>query len=201
MDGVGREPITCQPQKQSDYNEVKDSYLEKDPSNFANPTTAEKPYQAPYARVSSLEDPCTHRSENGKRPLASAELLSGAEENVKVHVPDVKGVKMDKNQVTSEKVLVKESSKGLRRLLKFGKKNHTSSSVDRSVDSECASGDGIEHDFSGRKKASASEVYTLKNLISRDETSSDGTASHKTSRHFSLFSPFRSKMSEKKLAS
>ncbi|KAI3459481.1 hypothetical protein Pfo_016144, partial [Paulownia fortunei] len=109
------------------------------------------------SRVSSLEDPCTQQTEYGKAPLASLELLSRAEETVKTLVPDVKALKMDKNQVTSEKTFVKESSKGLRRLLKFGKKNHTSSSVDQSVDSECTSGDGIENDNNARKMASTTE--------------------------------------------
>ncbi|KAI3459526.1 hypothetical protein Pfo_016189 [Paulownia fortunei] len=198
MGGVDREPITCQLQKQYDYNEVRTAYSEKDPPNI---TTAEKPNRAPYARVSSLEDPCTQQTEYGKAPLASLELLSRAEETVKTLVPDVKALKMDKNQVTSEKTFVKESSKGLRRLLKFGKKNHTSSSVDQSVDSECTSGDGIENDNNARKMASTTEVHTLKNLISQDESSTAGYAPQKTFRHFSLLSPFRSKTSEKKQAS
>ncbi|KAG8373191.1 hypothetical protein BUALT_Bualt12G0145400 [Buddleja alternifolia] len=201
MDGVEGEPITCKLQKRSDSNEVRSAYSEKSPTDFANVTSAEKPYQAPYARVSSLEDPCTRRSDYGKAPSASSELLSRAEEPVKAHVPDAKALKMDKNQATSEKTSVKEPSKGISRLLKFGKKNHASSSVDQSVDSECTSGDGVENDNNAKKLASTSEVHTLKNLISQDETSTAGNAPQKTSRHFSLFSPFRSKTGEKKQAS
>lgn len=201
MDGVDRQPITYQLQKQSDYNEVKSSSAEKDPPNFASNTVSEQSYRAPYARISSLEDPCTRRTEYGKAPLASSGLPPRAEETLKAHVPDVKALKMDENQVNSEKTSVKESSKGLRRLLKFGKKNHSSSSVDRSVDSECTSGDGTERDGNPRKVTSTGEVHTLKNLISQDETSTDGNAPQKTSRHFSLLSPFRSKTSEKKQAS
>lgn len=199
MDRVDREPIACQRQKPSDYNKVKTAYSEKDPPSVANITMTEKPYQAPYARVSSLEDPCTHHSEYGKAPLASLEVLSRAEETVKTRVPDVKAFKVETKKVTPEKTLVKETSKGLRRLLKFGKK--TTSSVDQSVDSECSGGTGIKHHENARKTASTSEVYTLKNLISQDEPSSAGNASQKTSRHFSLFLPFRSKTSEKKQAS
>ncbi|KAK4421781.1 COP1-interacting protein 7 [Sesamum alatum] len=201
MDRVDREPITCQRQKHSDYNEVKTAYSEKDPPNVANISTTEKPYQAPYARVSSLEDPCTHQSEYGKAPVASSEVLSRAEETVKTRVPDVKALKVETKKVTPGKTLVKEPSKGLRRLLKFGKKNHTTSSVDQSVDSECSGGTGIKHHENARKTASTSEVYTLKNLISQEEPSTAGKAPQKTSRHFSLFSPFRSKTSEKKQAS
>lgn len=137
--------------------QVKTAYSEKDPPNFASITTSEQPYRAPHARVSSLEDPCTRQAEYGKAPLTSSGLLSRAEETVKTHVPVVKALKMEKNQVTSEKTSVKESSKGLRRLLKFGKKNHASSSVDQSVDSECTNGDGIEHDDNARTMASTSE--------------------------------------------
>ncbi|KAL0392707.1 UNVERIFIED_CONTAM: COP1-interacting protein 7 [Sesamum radiatum] len=134
---------------------VKTAYSEKDPPNIANITTTEKPYQAPYARVSSLEDPCTHHSEYGKAPVASLEALSRAEETVKTRVPDVKAFKVETKKVTPEKSLVKEPSKGLRRLLKFGKK--TTSSVDQSVDSECSGGTGIKHHENARKTASTSE--------------------------------------------
>lgn len=143
-------------------SQVKSSYEERDPPNFAS-NTASEPYRAPYARVSSLEDPSTHRTEYGKAPLASSGLLPRAEETLKAHVPDTKSLKMDKNQVSSEKTSVKESSKGLRRLLMFGKKNSSSSSVDRSVDSECASGDGIEHDDTARKTSRTGEGKSCAN--------------------------------------
>lgn len=125
----------------------------KDPP-FVN-SASEQPYRAPYARVSSLEDPSTHPTEYGKAPLASSGMPPRAVETLKAHVLDAKALKMEKNQVSSEKTFVKESSKGLRRLLKFGKKNH-SSSVDRSVDSECTSADGTEHDIA-RKTTSTGE--------------------------------------------
>ncbi|KAH6834648.1 hypothetical protein C2S53_009185 [Perilla frutescens var. hirtella] len=159
--------------------QVKSSHAEKDPPNFASTTASEQPYMAPYARISSLEDPSTHRTEYVKAPLVSPGLAPRAEETLKALVPDVKAIKVDKNQVSSEKTSVKEPSKGLRRLLMFGKKNHSSSSVDRSVDSECTSGDGIEHDDNARKTISTGEVHTLKNLISQDETSTDGNAPQK----------------------
>ncbi|GFP85841.1 hypothetical protein PHJA_000727900 [Phtheirospermum japonicum] len=156
MDGIDK-PITCG-QKISNNNEVRTVYLEKDPPDSAN--TSENPYRAPHARVSSFEDPCIHKTEYKKAPLGSTELLSRTAETVKTRVPDVKALIMDKNQVNPEKVSVKEnqtSSKGFRRLLRFGKKNQTSSSVDQIMDSECTSGDGIEHDDSGLRVASTSE--------------------------------------------
>ncbi|KAE8664823.1 Detected protein of confused Function [Hibiscus syriacus] len=45
---------------------------------------------------------------------------------------------------------------------------------------------------------SSSEVHTLKNLISQDKTLTAGNTPQKSSRSFSLLSPFRSKTSEKK---
>lgn len=141
---------------------MKSSYAEKDPPNFASNTVSEQSYRAPYAHVSSREDPCNHRTDYGKAPLASSGLPPKAEETLKALVPDIKTLKVDKNQVNSEKTSVKESSKGFRRLLKFGKKNHSSSSVDRSVDSECTSGDGTVHDDNPRKTTSTGEggVYS-----------------------------------------
>lgn len=130
---------------------------EKDVQNFAKITTAGKPCQAPYAGVSFLEDPCTRQSEYSKAPPASSELLSRAEEIGKTHLPGVKAPKVDKDQVNLEKTSVKQSSKGLRCLLKFGKKNHTSSSVDQSVDSQYTSGDGIKQEKSAGKMTPAIE--------------------------------------------
>ncbi|KAL9161860.1 hypothetical protein ABFS82_07G049000 [Erythranthe guttata] len=164
VDGVDRVPISSQLQKHSGSNEVRTAaYPEKDNPSVANNTTAEKSYQ----------DPCT-------------------EESVKVHVVDVKTPKSDKKAATSDKTPAKESSRGLRRLLMFGKKNHTSSLVDESFDSDCTSVDAADHDDN------ASQVGTLKNLIRQDETSSASNSSQKISRHFSLLSPFRSKTKEKK---
>ncbi|KAL3812457.1 hypothetical protein ACJIZ3_013725 [Penstemon smallii] len=167
MDGVNRNPIITQLQKQSEANEVRTAYSEKDPPLS---TTAEKPYRAPYAHVSSLEDTCTGQSEYCKAPQARSDLLSRVEETVKAHIPEVKTIKMDKQSATSEKKLVKEPSKGLRRFMKFGKKN-PSSSVDQSVDSECTSLDGTKHNDNARSTASTSEVNTVKNLILQDQTS------------------------------
>ncbi|KAL2486773.1 COP1-interacting protein-related [Abeliophyllum distichum] len=188
MDGVDRDPIPSEHQDQLHSSKVKTDYSE-DPSGAANTVTAEKPYQAPYARVSSLEDPCTGNLEYGKALTASSEMVSRVEDTTKARVPVVNSLRVDKNPETSEKTRVKESSKGFRRLLKFGKKNN-STAVDRSFESDNAS---IEHDDNARSTASSSEVHTLKNLISQDETTTAGNSSRKSSLHFSLLSPFRSK--------
>ncbi|KAL2508670.1 COP1-interacting protein-related [Forsythia ovata] len=188
MDGVDRDPIPSEHQDQLHSSKVKTDYSE-DFSGAANTVTAEKPNQAPYARVSSLEDPCTGNLEYGNALTASSEMVSRVEDTTKVRVPVVNTLRVDKNPETSEKTRVKESSKGFRRLLKFGKKNN-STAVDRSFESDNAS---IEQDDNARSTASSSEVHTLKNLISQDETTTAGNSSQKSSRHFSLFSPFRSK--------
>ncbi|CAA0818223.1 COP1-interacting protein-related [Striga hermonthica] len=182
-------------QKESDHNEVKTVYSEKDPPASAKIANAENPYRAPYARVSSLEDPCTHKTEYRKASQGSAEVVSCAERTVRTLVPDVKTTKTVKDHAHLEKVSMKESPKGFRRLLKFGKKNHTSS-IDQSIDSECTSSGVIEQEDNARKMASTSEVGTLKNLISQDETS--GNVPQKSTRHFSFFSHFRGKTSEKR---
>lgn len=124
-----------------------------DPSGAANTISAEKPYQAPYARVSSIEDPCTGNSEYCNAPAASSELMSRVEQTTSAHVPDVKILRVGKNPETSEKTRVKES-KGLRRLLMFGKKNNSLTALDRSVESD---GTSFEQDDIGGRTASSSE--------------------------------------------
>ncbi|KAL2469683.1 COP1-interacting protein-related [Abeliophyllum distichum] len=197
MDGVDTNSLPKRPQKPSNSNSVMINNKEKDPLKFADAITPEKTYQAPYARVSSLEDPCTRNTDYGKAPSASSEMASRVKETAKARVLDVKTLRLDKNLDSTQ---VKESSKGFRRLLKFGKKNHSSASVDYSVKSGGASIDGFDEGAHSRNTASSSEVHTLKNLISQEETPTVGNASQKSSRHFSLL-PFWSKSSEKKLAS
>ncbi|KAK4427824.1 COP1-interacting protein 7 [Sesamum alatum] len=200
MDGVDGDPKICQLQNQlGNSNEVRTVYQEQVPPNCANIAVAEKPDRDVSAHDSSVEDPCTGQASCGKSPQVSSGVVARVE-TVKAHIPDIKTLKLDKNPVL-EKTLSKEPSKGLRRLLKFGKKNHTSSYVDQSFDSECTSVDGTEHDDSARNTASTSEVGTLRNLIWQDETPTAGNASQKISRHFSLLSPFRSKTNQKKQAS
>ncbi|KAL0349040.1 UNVERIFIED_CONTAM: COP1-interacting protein 7 [Sesamum angustifolium] len=154
---------------------VRTVYQEQDPNNCANITVAEKPYRDVSTHNSSVEDPCTDQASCGKAPQVSSEMVARVE-IVKSHASDIKT--LNKNPVV-EKTLSKEPSKGLRRLLKFGKKNH-SSYVDQSFDSECTSIDGTEHDDNARNTASISEVGTLKNLIWQDETPAAGNASQKS---------------------
>lgn len=195
---MNKESMSSKLRKQSDFTEVRASHSERDPSNFGNITKDGKSYQVLHTRVSSLGDH-TQQSNYGKVPLVRTEQLSRAEDKVRMHVPDVKAPHLDKHQLLSEKSS-KDSPKGFRRLLKFGKKSHTSSSMDQSFESDCTTGDGIEHGDSA-KKASTSQAHTLKNLISHDDDSAASNVGTKSSRPFSLLSPFWSKSSEKKQAS
>ncbi|KAK9288027.1 hypothetical protein L1049_016472 [Liquidambar formosana] len=199
VDAVDREPVKRQLQEQCSSYEVTTGSAEKELPKLSSMSIAEKPYQAPFARVSSLEDPCTRNSEYGRAPPTSLEMATAGAETVKVHVSDFKNLKLEKIPEASEKPQVKESSKGFRRLLKFGRKNHSSAAGERNSESDNVSANGSEADDYVTNTASSSEVHTLKNLISQDETPTAGTTTHKSSRHFSLLSPFRSKTSEKKL--
>lgn len=126
---------------------------EKDPPKFSSAITAKKTYQVPYARVSSLEDPCTRKTNYGKAPLASSDMALRVEETAIARVPDVKTLRLEKNL---DSIPIKESSKGFKRLLKFGKKNHSSASVDFSVESGGASIDGFDKGDHARNPAASS---------------------------------------------
>ncbi|XP_057486656.1 COP1-interacting protein 7-like isoform X2 [Actinidia eriantha] len=191
MDRVDIEPVQSQLLEQPRFQEVT-YHTEKEQQNSS------RPYQAPHARVSSLEDPCCEKSEYGKAPSMSLETMTMGVEIVKAAVSGLENLKLAKMTEAPEKSQVKESSKGFRRLLKFGKKNDNSAAGDHSVESDNASGNS-EVDGHATNAASSSEVHTLKNLISQDETPTPEATSRKSSRHFSLLSPFRSKTSEKKL--
>ncbi|GMI72052.1 hypothetical protein like AT5G43310 [Hibiscus trionum] len=162
------------------------SDTEKELSKFTNVT--EKQYQAPLARVSSMEDPCTEISEYDRAPPAA----TTNSENVRALIADTNNLKLEKIPEVLDKPQVKESSKGFRRLLKFGKKNHSSARSEHSVDSSSEAEELVGN------AASSSEVHMLKNLISQDETPTASNTPQKSSRSFSLLSPFRSKTSEKK---
>lgn len=98
-------------------------------------SVTEKQYQAPLARVSSLEDPCTEISEYDKASPASMPVATTDSENVRALVADTKNLKLEKIPEVLDKPQVKESSKGFRRLLKFGKRNHSSARSEHCSDS------------------------------------------------------------------
>ncbi|CAL4937222.1 unnamed protein product [Urochloa decumbens] len=133
----------------------------------------EKPYQAPFARVTSLEN----ASDYSPLPVQESESLVHAD-SIKARVPDpVYSVSAQCTEV-NEKPRSKEP-KGFRKLLKFGRKSHASALTEGAMDSNASSVD----------EAPAGDGFMLKNLISQE----DSGASSKASRSFSLLSPFRSK--------
>ncbi|KAG2301933.1 hypothetical protein Bca52824_030584 [Brassica carinata] len=139
-------------------------------------SVVEKPHEAPDARVSSLEVPGTVYSECSQEPGPSFHSNETEQETVKAVAPE------KKISEALEKCQTRESAtKGLRKLLKFGKKSR-SSSTSSNKDHEPAV-----------TSATKSEALTLKNLIAQDETPIAATASQKSSRHFSLLSPFKNK--------
>ncbi|KAK6929758.1 hypothetical protein RJ641_003852 [Dillenia turbinata] len=189
-DRVDGEPIRHQWQEQPRSHEVT-SYASSEPQKLRQ-IDVEKPYQAPFARNSSLEDPCTKNSEYGKAPPTILPAGANIGESAIAHVSELGNMKLVKILEVSDKFHGKDSSKGLRRLLKFGRKNHNSTDRSVSVDSS------ITEDNAAN--TCAPEVHTLKNLISQDETPTATTTPHNSSRPFSLLSPFRSKISETKVS-
>ncbi|KAL4590318.1 hypothetical protein LXL04_003246 [Taraxacum kok-saghyz] len=137
---------------------------------YMGESSGEKGYQAPYARVSSFEDPSTRNSEYAKAPQTKSSFGSGVTE--KAYISDFNNLKLEK---IPEVPQVKEA-KGFRRLLKLGKKTHTPSDV--------TSGNASQPD----NVSSSGKVHTLKNLIAEDQAP---THTQKSSRHFSLLSSFR----------
>lgn len=142
----------------------------KESANFSSISTSEKPYQAPFARVSSLEDPCTRNTVYGNAQPSS--MGSGSVETAEVHVSDFENLKLEQIPEAFEKPQVKEPSKGFRRFLKLGRKNHSSTAGEQGVESDNASVNGSELGDSATKAASTIEgnmhiasFYKLKNIF------------------------------------
>ncbi|XP_060181901.1 COP1-interacting protein 7 [Lycium barbarum] len=189
FEGFIRVPVPSQLQELPNSHETGTSYADDTPK-FAN--IGSTVYRAPYARVSSIEDPCTRNLEFVKAPPSSSDTGSTVKEIAKAHAPDIHTVRVDNNPEAAEKTQVKESPKGFKRLLRFAKKNHTSAGAE----SNGTSMSSIKQDDSATNASLPGEVYTLKNLISQDETPTAGNVSQKS--RLSLLSPFRSKTSEKR---
>lgn len=95
---------------------------------------AEKPYQAPFARVTSLEN----ASDYSPLPVQESKLLVPSH-SIKARVPEPVHSSLDGNEV-NEKPRSKEP-KGFRKLLKFGRKSHASALTEGAVDSDASSVD------------------------------------------------------------
>lgn len=178
MDGVDRKTIPSQVQEHPGLYEVTTKSLGKEMPKFSSIIIAEKPYPAPHARVSTLEDPPPRNLDYDKAPPTSSNSVSAGVETAKAYVTDFNNLKLEKIPEVLEKPQVKES-KGFRRLLKFGKKNHSSATGEQSIESDSGSIYGAEMDDNAVNPAAANEVHTLKNLISQDETSTASSTSQK----------------------
>lgn len=199
MDKVDQEPSLVRSQEKPSSLKVMTNSAARESTTFSSIGTSEEPYQAPFARVSSLEDPCTRNSEYGKAPASS--LQSTTSKTAEKHVSHSENMKLEENPNGVEKPQIKESSKGFRRFLKMGRKNHSSTVGEQIAEIDNTSINGLEQDDDGKNAATSNEGFTLKNLISQDETPTAASTSQKSSRHFSLLSHFRNKTTEKKLIS
>ncbi|KAE8667989.1 COP1-interacting protein-related, putative isoform 3 [Hibiscus syriacus] len=191
-EALDKEQQVQQKQRAYEVQKANVSDTEKELSEFTSTSVTEKQYQAPLARISSMEDPCTKISEYVRAPPASMPAATTNSENVRALVADTNNLRLEKIPEVLDRPQVKDSSKGFRRLLKFGKKNHSSARSEHSIDSSGEAEELVPN------AASSSEVHLLKNLISQDETPTADTTPQKSSRSFSMLSPFRSKTSEKK---
>jgi len=107
--------------------QVKMNNTKNEPSKSSSSShVAEESSRAPYSRGSSLEDGHAQNSEYGKAPPTSLETTSTGIETFRAHVSDTRNSTLEKIPEVNENPQVNESTKGLRRLLKFGKKNHNS---------------------------------------------------------------------------
>ncbi|XP_008802181.2 COP1-interacting protein 7 [Phoenix dactylifera] len=176
--------------------EVVINYSNEAPQKFSNSTVIEKPYQAPYARTTSLEDPTASNVEYARAPpVLNSEMATMHSESIKALVPNfpMGSNFVDHTNESCEKPRSRET-KGFRKLLKFGRKSHNSATGEGNQESEASSVD--EHMIAA---ASSNDVHMLKNLISQDDSNA-GSTSTKVSRPFSILSPFRSKSSDKKVS-
>lgn len=115
----------------------------KEPQKFSNSTGVEKPYQAPYARTTSLEDSTASNVEYAQvPPVLNSEMAIMHSESIKARVPNfaLGSNFVDHANELSEKPWSRET-KGFRKLLKFGRKNHNSATGEGNQESDASSVD------------------------------------------------------------
>uniref|UniRef100_A0A7N0US26 COP1-interacting protein 7 n=2 Tax=Kalanchoe fedtschenkoi TaxID=63787 RepID=A0A7N0US26_KALFE len=196
---ISRDPRSNQLRVRFDSHEVRKSTAEKDVSK-SSVVEASLPCRVPYARVSLLEDPCAGNSEYGKGPPTISNKGTSSTVEATEAPPAFKLSQRNLESVPEVlgKPQVKEPSKGgFKRLLKFGKKNLLSSGDDI-ADADSPTHTSSQANHYAANDASSSQAPILKNLMSHDETNTMSTPPLKSSRHFSLLSPFR-KSAEKKI--
>ncbi|CAL0316707.1 unnamed protein product [Lupinus luteus] len=175
MDIIDEEITENQSHLQSVSTVVEIDNTEKETSKPSSISVGEETYRASCAQV-SLEDPSTRNTEYGNAVPTRLEDAAIRMATVKAHVFDIRYSTLE--TITEaieeipeaiEKPRIKDSSKGFKRLLKFGRKSLSSATAGHNMKSDNVSIDGSEADEIG-PNSSFSEVYSLKNLISEDET-------------------------------
>ncbi|KAF8401934.1 hypothetical protein HHK36_012885 [Tetracentron sinense] len=155
---VDRDSSRRQLEEQPSSHQVTTTYEKEELPKFSGISVAEKTYQAPYARVSSLEDPCTKNLEYTKATPTSSGMATSSTEIANAHVSNFADLNsLEPIPEALEKPRGKDSSKGFRRLLKFGRKNHSSAAGERNVESDKLSVDGSVADDNAANAASPNE--------------------------------------------
>lgn len=87
---------------------------------------SDKPYQSPYAQATPPEEPCSRDSDYARAPptAGSENAFLTMEETPKVHAPHSGDPCVEQEHETVEKPRSRESLKGFKKLLKFGRKSH-----------------------------------------------------------------------------
>lgn len=131
-------------------------------SSITSNRVAEETYCTPYSRGSLLENRCTRNSEHGKAPPASLETASIGMETFRAHASETRNSTLAKIPEVNENPQVKESPKGLRRLLKIGRKNHSAANG-RNMESNHANVNGSEANEIGVNGSSSEGSVVLSN--------------------------------------
>ncbi|KAE8712410.1 COP1-interacting protein-related, putative isoform 3 [Hibiscus syriacus] len=197
VDTLDKQHLVQQRSPAYEVQKVNASNTEKELPRVTSSSVTRKPYEAPFARVSSSEPTQTEVPENSRASPTRLQATVTEPESVRARVADSKNLKLEKIPEVSDKPQVKESSKGFRRLLKLGRKNHSSATSEPLINLDGVSVNGSMADELAANPASSSKVRTLKNLLSQDENPTAGSTPKKSVRSFSLLSPFKSKTSEK----
>ncbi|KAE8734144.1 COP1-interacting protein-related, putative isoform 3 [Hibiscus syriacus] len=198
VDTLDKEHWMQQGSQAYEVQKVNVSNTKKELQKVKSSSVTRKPYETPFARVSSSESTQSEVPENSRASPTRLQATVTQPECVRARVADSKNLKLEKIPEVLDKPQLKESSKGFRRLLKFGRKNHSSATSKPCINSDGVHVNGSLADELVANPASSSKVCTLKNLLSQGENPiASSSTPKKSARSFSLLSPFKSKTSEK----
>ncbi|RWW75268.1 hypothetical protein BHE74_00016715, partial [Ensete ventricosum] len=154
-------------------------YARNEPRKFSNSTAVEKNYQAPSSRSTPLDDHVTTNLGNdGGQHTSESEMVAICAEDTMTNISNFENLSLGgQTQETYEKPRGKEL-KGFRKLLKFGRKSHSSALGEGNIDSDALSVDdqtvGVASSNDGKIPPPAT-IHILKNLIAQDDTHAGGT--------------------------